>query len=227
MKQNAHTEATVGTAAHRHFRALPLGKAWLALASVLLMGLALTACSESDDEEGEFDNWQERNETFFSGIYSTAQEAVSRGDTSWRIIRSYALEDTVATSPTDYIVVHVEQEGTGSGCPLFTDSVLVDYQGRLIPSKSFPNGYIFDQSWYGDTLIEAAASPSHLYVGGVVDGFSTALQHMHIGDRWTVYMPYTLGYGASGNSTANIDGYSVLVFDIRLRAYYRAGSSMP
>lgn len=200
---------------------------WHLLPLLLFACVLLAACSESDDEEGEFDNWQERNETYFADIYATARQAIAGGDNSWKILPNYSLEDTAATDADDFIVVHVEQAGIGSGCPLFTDSVLVDYQGRLIPTKSFPKGYVFDQSWYGDNFIEAAARPSHLYVGGVVDGFCTALQHMHIGDRWTVYMPYTLGYGVNGNGTANINGYSTLVFDIRLRAYYRAGTHMP
>jgi len=48
---------------------------------------------------------------------------------------------------------------------------------------------------------------------------------MHIGDRWKVYMPYQLAYGESGSSS--IPGYSTLVFDMTLVAYYRAGTTLP
>ena len=51
-------------------------------------------------------------------------------------------------------------------------------------------------------------------VGSVVDGFSTALQHMRKGDKWRVYIPYELGYGTSDAST--IPGYSTLIFDITM-----------
>jgi FKBP-type peptidyl-prolyl cis-trans isomerase FklB len=59
----------------------------------------------------------------------------------------------------------------------------------------------------------------------VVDGFSTALQNMHIGDRWLVYIPYTLGYGTTDSGT--IPAYSTLVFDITLLAYYHPGATIP
>ena len=51
-------------------------------------------------------------------------------------------------------------------------------------------------------------------VNGVLEGFATALQHMHRGDHWRVTIPHQLGYGASG--TTGIPGYSTLIFEIRL-----------
>ena len=62
-------------------------------------------------------------------------------------------------------------------------------------------------------------------MSGLTDGFATAVQHMHIGDKWLVYVPWTLAYGESGNSS--IPGYSVLRFTIQLVAYSHAGSSLP
>ena len=172
------------------------------LLAILLLPVAVTSCSESDSNDEEFANWQSRNDTYFDNVYSTRQA-------------------------TDCIVVRVVKEGTGSGCPLYTDSVLVDYQGKLIPSTSYPAGFVFDQSWYGDDYAEESARPSHLIVSGVVDGFATALQNMHIGDNWIVYIPYQLGYGSTAQSNGSIPAYSNLVFDIHLRGYYRAGTDMP
>ncbi|MFA7065782.1 MAG: FKBP-type peptidyl-prolyl cis-trans isomerase, partial [Dysgonamonadaceae bacterium] len=51
-------------------------------------------------------------------------------------------------------------------------------------------------------------------VSGVVDGFSTALQHMKEGDKWEVWIPWQLGYGERGQSP--IPGYTTLVFEIEL-----------
>ena len=48
---------------------------------------------------------------------------------------------------------------------------------------------------------------------------------MHIGDKWLVYVPWTLAYGESGSGS--IPGYSVLRFTIQLVAYSREGSSLP
>ena len=189
----------------------------LALLVLMLAPLCFMACSESDDTVEEFPDWKNRNETYFDNIY---EKAKSVEDGSWKIIRNYTLEDTIPVSSTDNIVVEVLEEGTGSGCPMFTDSVLVNYRGRLLPSTSYSDGYVFDQSYTGDYNPQTAM-PSQLYVGSLIDGFATALQYMHIGDRWRVYIPYQMGYGTT--ATTSIPAYSTLIFDISLVAYYRAG----
>jgi peptidylprolyl isomerase/FKBP-type peptidyl-prolyl cis-trans isomerase FklB len=48
----------------------------------------------------------------------------------------------------------------------------------------------------------------------LIDGFSTALQHMEVGDKWEVWIPWQLGYGAIGQR--EIKAYSTLVFEIEL-----------
>ena len=197
--------------------------AWLL--ALLLLPLGLASCSEQNAEDDEFANWQSRNDTYFASIYRQAQEAIQRGDTSWKIIRTWSMDTTLAS--TNCIVARVVAKGTGSGCPLYTDSALVDYKGSLIPSASYPAGYVFDQSWYGDDYVESSARPAHLAVSGVVDGFATALQNMHIGDNWSVYIPYQLGYGSQAQINGALPAYSVLVFDLHLRGYYRAGTPMP
>ena len=187
---------------------------------LLLAPLLMVACSESDTQEEEFPNWQEQNDSYFQNIYN---KAMTNTDGSWKIIKSYAFEDTVAHDITANIVVQVLNEGKGSGCPLFTDSVLVNYRGRLIPSASYSEGYVFDSSYQGDYDV-TTARPVTFCVGALVDGFATALQYMHIGDHWRVYIPYQLGYGSFAKT--GIPAYSTLVFDIALVAYFKAGDVM-
>ncbi len=190
---------------------------------LLLIAMALVSCSESDDTVEEYPDWQNKNTTYFNNLYTSTKSAIDNGDTTWRVYKAWSMPKdttTYVSGPEDYIVVKVLEEGKGSGCPLYTDVVKVHYQGRLLPSTSYPAGYVFDQSYYG-TYNEATAVASELEVNNVVDGFSTALQHMHIGDHWQVYMPYQLGYGSSSNNTL-IPSYSVLIFDIRLVSYERA-----
>ena len=116
------------------------------------------------------------------------------------------------------------RSGTGSGTPFSTDSVSVRYTGQLLPSTSYPAGYIFDTTSPAGTT-DATAGVAHMAINSLTDGFATALQHMHIGDKWDVYVPWTLAYGAKGNKS--IPGYSVLKFEISLLAYARAGSALP
>ena len=50
----------------------------------------------------------------------------------------------------EYIYVKVIEDGDPSGSrPAFTDSARVTYQGRLIPSKTYPEGKVFDGTVYG------------------------------------------------------------------------------
>ncbi len=197
------------------------------LAVLFIAGTTLTSCSETHDEVEEFPDWENTNTEYFSNLYDTATNLISLGDPTWKVFLSWSMpsDNTYVTSiKENYIVVEVLEEGTGSGCPLYTDNVWVHYRGRLLPSVSYPSGYIFDQSYYGD-FIEQTASPIELSVSGLVDGFTTALLNMHIGDYWRVYIPYQLGYGTYGASA--IPAYSTLIFDIKLVAYARPDVDLP
>ncbi len=186
-----------------------------------LAPLVATSCSEDDNTVEEFPDWRNRNEAYFSDILNTAKV---NADGTWKTFLSYALEDTIPTTENDYIAVKVLRPGTGSGCPMFTDSVKINYRGRLVPSTSYAEGYVFDQSYVSDEPGKTSL-PVKFRVGDLVTGFTTALQYMHIGDYWRVYIPYWLGYGSTGSTS--IPAYSTLIFDIELKAYYRAGTEVP
>ncbi len=195
------------------------------LALLAPVGL-LSSCSESDNEEEEFPNWKKTNEQYFNNLYAMAKSSADMGDKSWKVIRKWSLEESTAKDPYDYIVVNVLENGTGSGCPLYTDSVKVHYEGRLLPSTSYPDGYVFDKSFTGE-FNPATALPAKFAVSGMIDGFTTALQYMHIGDRWKVYIPYQLGYGKTASGSIPAYSTSTLVFDVTLVSYYRAGVEVP
>lgn len=204
------------------------GGACGALGSCLVASsaLLLSSCSEDDNTTEEYPNWQATNANYWNSLYTTTRQRISSGDASWKIIKNYSIEDTLNTGMnTDYIIVNVLKEGTGSGSPLYTDSVRVRYTGRLLPSTSYKDGYVFDTT-NPNGLDDSQAAVTDFVVSGVVDGFSTALQHMHIGDQWEVYIPWTLGYGTKQSSSSNIPAYSVLRFTISLVAYSR-GSKLP
>lgn len=172
-----------------------------------LVGL-LASCSETDESSTEYDNWQERNEAYFTSVYTKA----STGGPSWRTLRSYTKKaDT--TKPTDFIAVEVLATGHGGASPMFTDSVEVHYQGRLMPTTEHPEGLVFDSSWSGDYNL-ATMSGTKFVPSSLIDGFTTALMAMHPGDRWRVTIPYALGYGTT--DSGSIPAFSTLTFDITL-----------
>lgn len=187
----------------------------------------LTACSEDDNDVEEYPNWQSTNAAYWDSLYTATQAKIAAGDTSWRIIRSYSLEDTLATlGPTSYIIVNIKEEGDGEGSPLYTDSVRTRHSGRLLPSTSYPEGYVIDNT-NALGADESSAGVDNSRVRDYNNGFITALQHMHIGDKWDVYIPWTLGYGTTQSSSSVIPAYSVLRFTIQLVAYSHPGSSLP
>ena len=188
----------------------------------ILLSLFLTACSETEDAASEFENWQERNETYFNNIYNRAKS----GSSDLKIFTKWSMNDAAATKADDHIVVQVLESGSGSGCPMYTDSVQLHYRGRLMPTDSYADGFVFDQSYTG-TFNKATLKPASFAVSSLVDGFTTALMNMHIGDHWRVYIPYNLGYGTTTSSSSSIPTYSTLIFDMALVAYYRPGADVP
>jgi FKBP-type peptidyl-prolyl cis-trans isomerase FklB len=224
---------------------------WTVVVALLLMVVApvMVACSENDATVEEFADWKQKNDTHWASLMATTKQKVAGGDTSWMILPAWSLENQtpyqsgskLVYDDTDYIIVHVLNEGTGGETPLYTDTVNVHYQGRMIPSLTYTGGFIFDSSWSGEYNLKTM-HPSKFAVSTVIDGFATALMKMHAGDRWMVYMPYKLGYGESSPSSSSssyggitttsqtasstvpsIQPYSDLIFDITLADFHHPG----
>ena len=213
----------------------------LCLGGMLLSAGLFTSCTEKDNTVEEFTNWQSKNETYWNKLYTATQQKIKSGDTSWKIILNYTFQNQKQTSgsaltysPENYIIAHVEQAGSGTASPLYSDSVSMHYMGRLIPSTTYTAGLIFDKSWSSDIFNAATSRPNHSYIGlsydskgkpiSLVDGFTTALMSMHRGDHWTVYIPYQLGYGST--STGLVPAYSILIFDLRLVDFSHPGTKL-
>lgn len=86
--------------------------------------------------------------------------------------------------------------------PSTTDRVRVHYQGQLVGGK------VFDSSLERG---EAAEFP----VNGVIPGWTEALLMMHEGDRWELYIPSELAYGARG-AGSDIGPNEPLIFYVEL-----------
>lgn len=212
---------------------------WLVCLISAFAGI-LTACEENLYEEDTYANWPERNAQAFSAKLGEAKAAIAaakaaHGDDweahcDWRVYRTYAMTEDAQATAADSVCVQIVERGTGSGCPLYTDSVRVNYLGRIISTDVTvapgTPGDVFDHSGltqdYASVFSPDFSRPSMFRVSNTVEGFTTALMRMHIGDLWRVYIPQQLGYG--GNAVAGLPAYSTLIFDIQLKAYYRAGT---
>ena len=102
----------------------------------------------------------------------------------------------------------MKKKGAGTVSPFYTDSVSVSYRGKLI------NGDIFEETFISNELKPETAGRTTLYLNKSVVGMTTALQDMHVGDLWEVYIPWNLAYGSS--ASGSIPKYSDLIFELYL-----------
>ena len=112
-------------------------KIWLF--PLLVVGL-FASCSESDDVQDEYRDWKGRNEAFFNEIYQQADSAIQAGSRDWKIIRNWSLLEQFGSKKDNNIVVHVLDSNKQTQQPIYTDSVVVDIQGRLMPANSEDKG---------------------------------------------------------------------------------------
>ena len=87
--------------------------------------------------------------------------------------------------------------------PSLSDSVTVNYEGKLI------NGTVFDSSYKRN-------KPITFPVNGVIKGWQEVLVMMKPGATWQVVIPANLAYGAAGVPGSEIGPNETLLFKINL-----------
>ena len=92
-------------------------------------------------------------------------------------------------------------DGSGEK-PKLEDNVTTHYHGTLL------DGTVFDSS-------VDRGEPASFPVGGVIKGWTEALQLMSVGSKWKLYVPYDLAYGERG-AGPQIGPYSTLIFEVEL-----------
>ncbi|MBI4838452.1 MAG: FKBP-type peptidyl-prolyl cis-trans isomerase, partial [Nitrospirae bacterium] len=98
---------------------------------------------------------------------------------------------------------NVIKEGTGK-TPKASDTVKVNYSGKLIDGTEFDSSY-------------KRGEPATFQVGGVIAGWTEALQLMKEGAKWQLVIPSNLAYGETGAGNV-IEPNSVLIFEVELLA---------
>jgi len=127
-----------------------------------------------------------------------------------------AKAEAAAAEGVDYLAENAKREGVtvlpsglqfevlsaGEGRkPSREDTVRTHYHGTLI------DGTVFDSSYQ-------RGQPAEFPVGGVIAGWTEALQLMNAGSKWRLHVPSELAYGAQ--AVGSIPPHSVLVFDVEL-----------
>ena len=115
-------------------------------------------------------------------------------------LEAKAQENGVKALPKG-IYEKVVPEGNAEGAtPSLRSIVTAHYTGKTI------NGKTFDSSRGG--------VPLACRLCDLIEGWIIAMQQMHIGDKWEVYIPAEMGYGKF--SQPGIPGGSTLIFEIEL-----------
>jgi FKBP-type peptidyl-prolyl cis-trans isomerase len=128
--------------------------------------------------------------------YFGTQDAVTNGASNEQFLAANAAEDGVETTASG-LQYKVIKPGEGLS-PTASDTALVKYEGRL------RDGTVFD-----------ANEQTPMPVGGVVPGFSEALQLMQKGGEYRIWIPSELAYGEASPSP-NLPPNSLLIFDVTL-----------
>jgi FKBP-type peptidyl-prolyl cis-trans isomerase len=98
----------------------------------------------------------------------------------------------------------VEKSGDDKGdMPTLNDTVVADYEGTLL------DGTVFDSSI-------KRGQPATFPLAHVIEGWQKTLVHMHVGDKWKIFIPPALAYGEEGAGSV-IGPNELLVFDVELK----------
>lgn len=176
------------------------------LFSLVLIALAFTACSETE-EVSRYDNWQARSEAFIDSIanvYAGQQNgSITVTDKKEKL---YAFTDLTNNQK---IYVKKIKDGNGTVSPLYTSTISAYYR------MSYFNGDVVQQTFTGTEPTEFD-SPAEFSLDGVISGWSYALVEMKVGDFWTLYIPYQSGYGSGTGNDGSLQPYSALVYNVKL-----------
>lgn len=104
----------------------------------------------------------------------------------------------------------VIKEGNGAQ-PKSSDNVTVNYRGTLMDGTEFDSSYKRGQ-------------PATFPVGGVIKGWTEALQLMKVGSKYQLFIPPALAYGAQSPGP-QIPPNSLLIFEVELMNVQPAASS--
>jgi len=110
-------------------------------------------------------------------------------------------EKTGVITTASGLQYEVIKMGTGPK-PTPESTVKVHYAGTLIDGTEF------------DSSIKRN-EPAQFPVGGVIAGWTEALQIMPVGSKFKLYLPQSIAYGATGAGEV-IKPYSTLIFEVEL-----------
>ncbi len=126
------------------------------------------------------------------------KKAYAQANKDWLAAKSK--EDGVKPLPKGIFYKVLADGNQQSATPSVRSIITAHYTGRTIDGK------VFDSSLGG--------VPLACRLCDLIEGWIIAMQQMHIGDKWEIYIPAEMGYGKF--SQPGIPGGSTLIFEIEL-----------
>ena len=197
-----------------------MNKKLFALIAIFCSLAFFFSCSTDDNDTVIDEEWKAYNEKQVADIDKSVYQSRESESKNGTIYFKY-IDFIAETTPKSTKI-------TERGTPEYTDSVVVRYEARYYLKDGTPR--IFNgtenefnaQTGRGVRLNSSAARAFDNMP--ITDGFTTMLQHMHIGEEVEVCIPYQLGYGTSGgyytdtndSRTLLVSPYTTLWYKIRL-----------
>ena len=138
---------------------------------------------------------------------AAAVDAEKQNVASKKFLTENAAKPGVKTTASG-LQYKVVSEGTGKK-PTANDTVTVNYRGTLLDGSEFDSSY-------------KRGEPATFPVGGVIAGWTEALQLMNEGSKYQLFIPANLAYGDRG-PLAN----RLLIFDVELIKIEPPGTAQP
>lgn len=158
--------------------------------------MALSACNAAEKEQPA-----SSSDVAAASMASQVDEVRSASTAGENFLNQNKNAKGVHTTPSglQYKINHQ----TKGKSPKATDTVTVEYEGRLI------DGTVFDSTaMHGN-------KPATFPLNGVISGWTEGLQLMNEGSNFTFYIPAELAYGDQSPSPL-IPANSTLIFDVKL-----------
>jgi FKBP-type peptidyl-prolyl cis-trans isomerase FklB len=128
------------------------------------------------------------------------EASVKNAEEGKKFLEENAKKEGVVTLPSG-LQYKVITEGSGKQ-PSAEDTVKVHYRGTLVDGTEFDSSYSRNE-------------PAEFPVGGVIPGWTEALQLMKEGSKWQLVLPPELAYGERG-AGPRIGPNATLVFEVEL-----------